>query len=291
MTNQRKDAAVRAGLLITPASWLILLFVTPIILLALYSVGLIRVFPDDPTFNVEGWSAFFSSSIYFPLLWKSIRTALIVGVVAVLLAYPVAYALAMLAGRRRFTLLLVVMVPFWTSFLLRVLAWKVVLSENGVFNSFLAYTGINADGQPIQFIYSTTAVTVVLIYVWLPFVVLPIFVSLTSLDQRLFEAAADLGARRLVTFRTITLPLTLPGVVAGFAFAFIPVIGEYVTPTLVGGTGGFLYGNSVADAFGAGFDWQTGSVLAIALFVAVALTTMLFVRSLRSGGASVGMVR
>ena len=130
-------------------------------------------------------------------------------------------------------------------------------------------------------IYSQTAVTIVLIYIWLPFVVLPIFVSLTSLDTRLLEAASDLGASRAVTFLRVTLPLSLPGVLAGFAFAFIPTIGEFVTQTLVGGSNGFLYGNAIADSFGQSFDWKTGSVLSLALFIAVAALSALFARHLR----------
>jgi spermidine/putrescine transport system permease protein len=127
----------------------------------------------------------------------------------------------------------------------------------------------------------------VLAYIWLPFVALPIFVSLESLDTRLLEAASDLGASRLQAFRKITLPLSLPGIFAAFLFVFIPTLGEFITPSLVGGTSGYMYGNQIVDLFGTGFpDWQTGSVLALFLLIVVAALTVLFARFLQPGQVS-----
>src|SRR5439155_1357211 len=134
--------------------------------------------------------------------------------------------------------------PFLTSYLLRVLAWKVILGDQGVINTFLFWTGVRSAGHPIsQLLYSRFAVMLVLGYVWLPFVALPIFVSLESLDRRLLEAASDLGASRLQAFRRVTLPLSLPGIMAAFLFVFIPTLGEFVTPSLVGGPNAYMYGN------------------------------------------------
>src|SRR4029077_16976349 len=131
--------------------------------------------------------------------------------------------------------LLILIAPFLTSYLLRVLAWKVILGSNGVVNSLLYWLRLRSPHHPVSArLYSRFAVMLVLVYVWLPFVALPIFVSLESLDQRLLEAASDLGASRLQTFRRVTLPLSLPGVVAAFLFVFIPTVGEFVTPSLVG---------------------------------------------------------
>ena len=153
------------------------------------------------------------------------------------------------------------------------LAWKVILGDQGVINSFLFWTRLRSPEHPIsQLLYSRFAVMLVLGYVWLPFVALPIFVSLESLDRRLLEAASDLGASRLQAFRRVTLPLSLPGVIAAFLFVFIPTLGEFVTPSLVGGTTGYMYGNQIVDLFGTGFpDWETGSVLALFLLAVVAL--------------------
>jgi spermidine/putrescine transport system permease protein len=159
----------------------------------------------------------------------------------------------------------------------------VILGNNGAINSFLVWTGLREPDHPIsQLLYSRFAVMLVLAYIWLPFVALPIFVSLESLDQRLLEAASDLGASRLQAFRKVTLPLSLPGVFAAFLFVFIPTLGEFVTPSLVGGATGYMYGNQIVDLFGTGFpDWETGSVLALFLLGVVAVLTVVFGRFLQ----------
>src|SRR5919197_369704 len=147
--------------------------------------------------------------------------SLLVSTIIVVLAYPLAYYLALSGTKRKYVLLLLLIAPFLTSYLLRVLAWKVILGNQGVINSFLFWTGVRDPDHPIsQLLYSRFAVMLVLGYIWLPFVALPIFVSLESLDQRLLEAATDLGASRLQAFRRVTLPLSLPGVVAAFLLIF-----------------------------------------------------------------------
>src|SRR5436853_342593 len=147
-------------------------------------------------------------------------------------------------------------------------------------NTFLFWTGLRSPDHPLShLLYSRFAVMLVLGYIWLPFVALPIFVSLESLDRRLLEAASDLGASRLQAFRKVTLPLSLPGIFAAFLFVFIPTLGEFVTPSLVGGSSGYMYGNHIVDLFGTGFpDWETGSVLAIFLLGVVAALTLVFAR-------------
>jgi spermidine/putrescine transport system permease protein len=163
-----------------------------------------------------------------------------------------------------------------------VVAWKVILGSQGVVNSFLFWTGLRSPDDPVsQLLYSRFAVMLVLAYVWIPFVALPIFVSLESLDRRLLEAASDLGASRWQAFWRVTLPLSIPGVVAAFLFVFIPTVGEFVTPSLVGGTSGYMYGNDIADQFNRSLDWQTGSVLALFLFAVVAVLTVVFARFLQ----------
>jgi spermidine/putrescine transport system permease protein len=214
--------------------------------------------------------------------------SLIVSVVVVALAYPVAYYLALSGTKRKYVLLLLLIAPFLTSYLLRVLAWKVILGNNGVLNSFIAWTGLRSPDHPLsQLLYSRFAVMLVLAYVWVPFVALPIFVSLETLDQRLLEAAADLGSTRRQAFLRVTLPLSLPGVAAGFLFVFIPTVGEFVTPSLVGGPSGYMYGNQISDLFSTGFpDWQTGSVLALFLLGVVSVLTAVFSRFLQLGEAT-----
>jgi len=273
-----------AGLLTPPALWLVLFFLLPIVVVALYSVGKLQLFPTDSTvFSLDGWRAFLGgNSVYLGLFWKSMRVSLTVAFVVVVLAYPIGYFLALTAGKRRYVLLLLIITPFLTSFLLRVLAWKVILGHSGVVSSLLVSLHVRTPDHPISWlIYSQFSVMLVLVYVWVPFVALPIFVTLENLDRSLLEAAGDLGASRVRTFLRVTLPLSLPGLLAAFVFVFIPTIGEFVTPLLVGGSSGFLYGNAIRDLFEQGLDWQTGSVLSLFLLAVVAVLTALFARFLQ----------
>jgi spermidine/putrescine transport system permease protein len=258
-------------------------FVLPIVIVALYSFDVYSLFPGAHGFTFGAWSSFLHNHIYLRLFWKSVKMSLIVSAIIVALAYPLAYYLALSGTKRKYILLLLLIAPFLTSYLLRVLAWKVILGDQGVVNSFLFWTGLRSPAHPLsQLLYSRFAVMVVLGYIWLPFVALPIFVSLDTLDKRLLEAASDLGASRLRAFWAVTLPLSLPGVIAAFFFVFIPTLGEFITPSLVGGTSGYMYGNQIVDLFGTGFpDWETGSVLALFLVVVVGVLTIIFSRFLQ----------
>ena len=266
-----------------PLAWLGAFFLVPIAIVAAYSFDVYSLYPGPHGFTLRAWHDFLHSSIYLSLFWKSVKMSLTVSAVIVLLAYPLAYYLALSGTKRKYVLLLLLIAPFLTSYLLRVLAWKVILGNQGVINTFFFWTGLRDPDHPIsQLLYSRFAVMLVLGYIWLPFVALPIFVSLESLDRRLLEAASDLGASRLQAFWRVTLPLSLPGVVAAFLFVFIPTLGEFVTPSLVGGANGYMYGNQIVDLFGTGFpDWETGSVLAIFLLGIVAVLTVVFARFLQ----------
>jgi spermidine/putrescine transport system permease protein len=175
----------------------------------------------------------------------------------------------------------VIITPFLTSYLLRVLAWRVLLNPRGVIQESLRGLGLlHAEGQ-ISWLYNSTfAVYLVLAYAWVPFVALPIFVSLESLDLQMLEASSDLGASRWTTFWKVTLPMSMPGVIAAFVFVFIPTIGEYVTPQIVGGPGGYLFGNVIQSSFAASFDWQLGSAMSVFLLVTVAILLTIFGRYL-----------
>ena len=271
------------SLLGLPLAWLAVFFLVPIAIVGAYSFDVYSLDPGPHGFTLTAWHDFIHSSIYLRLFWKSVKMSLLVSAIIVVLAYPLAYYLALSGTKRKYVLLLLLIAPFLTSYLLRVLAWKVILGDHGVINSFLFWTGLRDPDHPIsQLLYSRFAVMLVLGYIWLPFVALPIFVALESLDTRLLEAASDLGASRLQAFRKVTLPLSLPGMFAAFLFVFIPTLGEFVTPSLVGGTSGYMYGNQIVDLFGTGFpDWQTGSVLAIFLLLVVAVLTVVFARFLQ----------
>jgi len=278
---RRRDRGGTIALITAPLLWLVLFFIVPVGFVLIKSVGLVQIFPTDAgVLSLDGWHRFLSGdSIYMGLFWKSIKVSLIVSVSVVLMAYPVGYFLALCVRKRKYVLLMVIIAPFLTSYLLRVLAWKVILGDGGVINSFLFWSGLRAEGDPISWLlYSQFAVMLVLAYVWVPFVALPIFVSLDNLDRSLLEAAADLGASRMKTFWRVTFRLSLPGVIAGFVFVFVPTIGEFVTPQLVGGTNGYLFGNAINDLFTQGLDWQSGSVLAFFLLIVVAGLMALFGR-------------
>jgi spermidine/putrescine transport system permease protein len=284
--RRRRIDLTTPALLSPPVGWLALFFIAPIVYVALYSLNVLALPPQAPGFTLSAWHALIHGGVYLSLFWKSVQMSLIVSALVVVVAYPLAYYLALSGTPRKYILLLVLIAPFLTSYLLRVLAWKVILGDTGVINTFLSWTGITSHPLSVL-LYSRFAVMLVLGYVWLPFVALPIFVTLESLDRGLLEAASDLGASRLQAFRRVTLPLSLPGVVAAFLFVFIPTVGEFVTPQLVGGSSGYMYGNQIHDLFNGGFpDWQTGATLSLFLLGVILALTLVFVRFLRVGEAS-----
>ena len=279
--RKARPGLVTTGLLAPPLLWLGIFFLVPVVLIFLYSVNVFSLYPGGQYFTLDAWKNFLDGSPFLDLFWKSVRMSLIVSVGAVLAAYPVAYFLALVASKRKYVLLLLILTPFLVSYFLRLLAWKVILGDQGVINTFLYWTGLRGEGDPVSWLlYSQFAVILTLVYVYVPFVALPIFVSLETLDRRLLEAAADLGASRWQAFRKVTLPLSLPGVIAGFIFVFIPTIGEYFTPLLVGGVNGTMFGNAIADQFGQSLNWLNGAVLSFFLLTVVALLMAVFARFL-----------
>lgn len=262
-----------------PLLWLSLFFVLPVLLMAAFSFrsdirgDLLQFW--TPT--LEQYASVAAIGSYWRLLGISALTALGIGISAVVLAYPLAYFLALRAGPRAGFYLVLLLVPFWTSYLLRVMAWKILLGTEGVINSFLIYIGIIQE--PLTaLLYNRTAVILTLVYVWIPFAALPILAALQRIDTSLFEAAADLGARPIRQFTRITLPLSLPGVFAAFFMVFIPTVGEYVTPLLVGGSRGFLYGNIIQDFFTKAANWPLGSALSMIMLVATMILVVLATR-------------
>src|SRR6476660_2595498 len=225
-----------------PLAGLVVFFLAPIAIVAAYSFDVYSLNAGPHGFTLTAWHDFLHSSVYLALFWKSVKMSLTVSAIIVVLAYPLAYYLALSGTKRKYILLLLLIAPFLTSYLLRVLAWKVILGDSGVINTFLFWTGLRSPEHPIsQLLYSRFAVMLVLGYIWLP------FVALETLDRRLLEAASDLGASRLRAFLRVTLPLSLPGVAAAFFFVFVPTLGEFVTPSLVGGASGYMYGNQIVD--------------------------------------------
>jgi spermidine/putrescine transport system permease protein len=271
-------------LVASPSLYVILLLIVPVGLIGMYSVNLTsNVVGAHTGFDTANWEAFLfgDANPFRARFFSSLLITLGVSVVAVLGAYPLAYFLAFVAGPRRYTILLLILAPFFTSYLLRVVAWQVTLNNNGVINSLLWQLGLREDGNAIGgLIYSNFSVGLVLFYAWVPFVALPIFVVLDNMDRSLLAAAQDLGAGRLQTFLRVTLPLSLPGVASGFVFVLIPTTGEFIAPLLVGGPGSQLFGNSIQTFFGETPNWNYGAVLALALVFTVLVLLALFGRYL-----------
>jgi spermidine/putrescine transport system permease protein len=222
------------------------------------------LFSFDWTPSLVHYEKVLGEGVYLPLLGVSIGTALIVALVATALAYPLAYFLVFRAKQRASLLLTLLILPFWTSYLLRIISWKIILGSRGLINTLLISLGLVDDPVPIL-LYSRLAVIITLVYLWLPFVALPIYAALQRIDRSLLEAASILGAPPWLGFLRITLPLSLPGVLAGFFMVFIPTVGEYVAPLLVGGSRGSLYGNAIQQFFGDGLNWPLGSAMALVM--------------------------
>jgi len=274
MIHERRRVA---ALMLPPALWLVLLFLAPMVIMAAYSFRAGTFEPERSIFTIEQYQKFLAHTAYHRLLLQSILVAFVVSMLCIVLAYPIAYFLAFRAGSLQYTLLTILIVPAWISYLLRILAWKVILGSSGLLNSFLISAGLIREGSPIL-LYSRDAVIVALVYVWIPFAALPIYSALQRIDRRLLEAAADLGCAPWEAFFRVTLPLSVPGLVAGFFFVFIPTVGEWVTPTLVGGVSGTMYGNIIQDLFVRANDWPLGAVMSLVMLALVLVQIAVFVR-------------
>jgi spermidine/putrescine transport system permease protein len=267
-------------LAVPPYLWLGLFFVLPLALIIAISLrpesGPIDF--DDPwNLSLVQYEEVFATPAYLRLLGISILMALGIAGMATLLAYPIAYFLTFRARQRVGLYLVLLLIPFATSYLLRVMAWRLMLGGEGAINSFLQ--GIGLTSEPLDLLlYSRAAVMITLIYVWIPFAALPIYAALQRIDRGHLEAAADLGAGPWTRFRRVTIPLSLPGALAAFFMVFIPTVGEYVTPSLVGGTEGIMYGNIIQDFFGSAGSWAIGSALSVIMLV---VTLVLVVVALR----------
>jgi putrescine transport system permease protein len=212
--------------------------------------------------------------LYVNTYLNSIRIAGISTLICLLIGYPMAYAIARSPGTTRHILLMMIILPFWTSFLLRVYAWMGLLADQGTINDLLIYIGI--IDEPIRLLYTEFAVYVGIVYTYLPFMILPLYANMEKLDWSLVEAAADLGAKPFTTFRTVTLPLTIPGIIAGSLLVFIPGTGEYVIPDLLGGGNVLMIGRILYNEFNANIDWPVASAVAIALLLVLVLPMMLY---------------
>ncbi len=226
--------------------------------------------------NFGNFQFLLGDPLYLNAYLNALKIAAISTAIALFIAYPMAYFIARSGERTRRFLLMLVILPFWTSFLLRVYAWIGFLKGNGVVNNFLMWTGIIHD--PLVMLQTDFAVYIGIVYTYLPFMILPLYSNLVKLDNDLLEASADLGARPFITFLTVTLPLSLPGIVAGSMLVFIPAVGEFVIPALLGGPDTLMIGRVLWDEFFSNRDWPVASSVAIAMLVVLVIPIM-FMRS------------
>ena len=248
----------------------------PIIMLLVYSFWTQDYVTLDKTFTLANYRTFFEKGIYGDLLWRSVKMSATVTFLTIMLAYPVAYFLAFRVKKNIMTWLILINLPFWTSYLLRVLAWKIMLGNSGVINSTLLELGFIQG--PLEFLlYSRFAVTLTLVHAWAAFAILPIYLSLSKIDRSLLEASADLGDSPVRTFLRVTLPLSMPGVIAAAVIEFIPTVGDYITPMMVGGPRRIMFGQIIAAQFGEANNMPLGASLTIIMMITVTTLALTFV--------------
>jgi len=262
-----------------PYAWLVVFFLLPLALVLGLSLGTNApdlAPPVELRVSFASFKLLFTDDLYLAAWLASLRIAATSTLVTLLLGYPMAYAIARARPQRRPLLLMLVVLPFWTSFLIRVYAWMGLLAENGIVNQVLRGSGLIAD--PGTILGTEWAIHLGIVYAYLPFMVLPLYAALEKLDWSLLEAASDLGARPLPAFLTVTLPLSLPGIVAGCLLVFIPSVGEFVIPDLLGGTRTLMIGKVLWDEFFTNSDWPLTSAVAICLLVLLVGPILIFQR-------------
>jgi len=280
------DHEAKQGLkLISPTLvYVLLLLAAPLLMVITFSFWTQDYLTIDTSPTWANYREAWGTPIYQVLMWRSLKISLTVTVVTVLLAFPVAYFLSFHVTRRKALWLFLITVPFWTSYLLRVFLWKVILGYNGVLNS--ALLGLGIIDTPLTFIlYNLNAVVITLAHAWAPFAILPIFVALERIDRSLLEAATDLGDGPIRRFFRITLPLAMPGIVAATLIVLIPTVGDFITPRLVGGTDGLMIANMIQIQIGKANNAPLGAALAVSSMVVIGLiSAMIFLVGKKLGG-------
>jgi putrescine transport system permease protein len=274
---------------IPPYLWLLLFFAVPFAIVLKISLAesaiaqppytaLYEYLNDVLTLRVTfaNYLFLFSDSLYFEAYLSSLRIAAISTGICLLIGYPIAYGIARMQGPMQSLLLMLVVLPSWTSFLVRIYAWMGLLRNNGIINSVLLSLGV--VDEPIRLLNTQVAVYIGIVYCYLPFLILPLYANLVKLDNRLLEAATDLGAGPVARFLRITLPLSRGGVIAGCMLVFIPVVGEFVIPELLGGTETLMIGKVLWGEFFNNRDWPVASAVATVMLIVLLIPIMLFHR-------------
>lgn len=295
----REDKSLQGLLLAAPTLlWMIVLLIIPLLLTLVVSFG--RRAPEGGvifTFSLDNYIRLFGlrpdclnpfscfEPLYANIVWRSLTLAFNTTIIVILMAYPLAYFIARAPRKRRNTFLFLVLVPLWTNFVIRVYAWMILLRTQGVINGVLGWLlgQLGIPFTPLEMLYTPGAVLVGMVYEFLPFMILPIYTSLEKIDISLYEAAADLGANALRTFWRVTLPLSMPGVVAGTILVFIPVMGTFVVSDLLGGKQVILVGNLIQRQFLDARDPTFGSAASLVLMVLTLIVTLFYTRKFGFG--------
>ena len=270
-----KNDNVKAYSLLLPALILVILaMASPMLLTVVTSFHTqVSMMEIDTTFTLDRYKDFFSKPVYTMLLARSIKISFFVTLVTLITTYPLAYYIAFYVKKNKMLWIVLMTLPFWTSYLLRVFSWKVILGHKGVINSALMASGM--INEPLSFlIYSQTAVVLTLAHAWAAFAILPLYVSLDKIDKSLLEASYDLGNTKLETFWRVTFPLSLPGVIGAILIIFIPTVGDYVTPQLVGGTDGRMLSNMIQSLFGRANNFPLGAASAVLMLLSVSFVAV-----------------
>ena len=264
----------KSAVTIPPLLWVTAFLLIPYALLFCYSFW--SVSPQQTivqSWNFQNYIQLIRNPIYVSVLFRSIRIAAAVTLLALLLGYPLAYFLSFHAPKRKDFLYQLVIIPLWASYLVRGYAWKTILGSDGVLNGLLQY--LHITHHPVEFfLYSPFAVVLTLTHIYTPFTFLPVYASLEHVPRNLVEASHDLGASPWSTFRRVILPLSLPGVLAGATFAFVLTLGDFLAPLLVGGASGIMISNVVVSLFGAAYNWPLGAAISLCMLLLV--MTLLF---------------
>ncbi|MBM1555233.1 ABC transporter permease subunit [Sulfitobacter mediterraneus] len=280
----------RAALITVPYLWLLLLFLVPFLIVFKISLSdtALAIPPYAPTMrdglfallaelDFENFIFLTEDDLYWKAYLSSLKIAVISTVLTLLVGYPIAYGMARAPEEWRPTLMMLVILPFWTSFLIRVYAWMGILSNEGLLNQFLQWLGLIND--PLTILNTTTAVYIGIVYTYLPFMILPIYAALDRLDDSLNEAAEDLGCSRMQAFWLVTIPLSKNGIIAGSFLVFIPALGEFVIPSLLGGSGTLMIGKVLWEEFFNNRDWPVASAVAVILLLILVIPIVLFQRN------------
>jgi len=270
-----KNDNVKAYSLLLPALILVILaMASPMLLTVVTSFHTqVSMMEIDTTLTLDRYKDFFSKPVYTMLLVRSIKISFFVTLVTLITTYPLAYYIAFYVKKNKMLWIVLMTLPFWTSYLLRVFSWKVILGHKGVINSALMVSGMISE--PLSFlIYSQTAVVITLAHAWAAFAILPLYVSLDKIDKSLLEASYDLGNTKLETFWRVTFPLSLPGVIGAILIIFIPTVGDYVTPQLVGGTDGRMLSNMIQSLFGRANNFPLGAASAVLMLLSVSFVAV-----------------